>query len=425
VREEHFYLIRPPSVRNTMGAKSAWLSLLYSFSLLQGIRSQSVIDFTNYPANSRPCLISAATSSNCPTATVPQFNGCVCSNTGNFVTSAVQCLTSSDSADLAAVYGTMSSNCADSNTPLGFTLQQFLALAGGTSTTSTPNNPPATTTVTGVTTVSQQGTTKVQTFVTTVQPAKTTSSDVVTTIVVTPTGTSQTAPFTSVITLAGGSQSTSTAAPAGNGGNGGNSGSGSKLSTTAIIGMGVGIPVFLAIIGLIGTLCWCQRHRSRKREQQQPAPTPTMIVPGAAAVNPYVAGSHMSRPESAVTAYTNTAPVAAAYDYKAQQSRFSNMSYQKPSSPDYQSPDPRWSQQQSNPPNTYMAPQQTPSPPGQHPNWSQQPSPSPQGGPVYGAVPPNHMYQGVPHELPGGLYMQPQELPGQQEQGYGYNRSSK
>ena len=393
-----------------MGFQSAWFSLLISFTLLQCIKSQSVTDFSNYPANSRPCLVSAATSSNCPTANVPEFNGCVCSNGGNFVTSAVQCLTASDSGDLTSVYGTMSSNCATSNTPLGYTLQQFLAL-GGTGTTAV-NNPPSTTTVTGVTTISQQGTTKVSTFVTTAMPKLTTSSQV-TTIVITPTGTGQTAPFTSVITLvAGGSQTTGTSAAQGNGGSNGGSG-GSKLSTTAIIGIGVGGALCLAIVGLIVTLCWCQRRREKRNRAQQFGETAAAVP---VAQSGLVTSSQLSRPESSVATFTNAS--SAPYDANlAQQNRFSNMSYTKPSSPGHQSPNPRYSQQALGA-QPYMVPQQTPTPPGQ-PNW--QPTPPPGG--MYGAAPPYQVAPGgaAPMELPGHVYTPPQELPGGQQPHYGYN----
>jgi hypothetical protein len=373
------------------GFKSGWASVVLSFAIFGQIKSQSVLDFSNYPSGARSCLDSAATASKCDTSTVAAFNSCVCENGGNFVTNAVQCLTSSDSGDLTAVYGTMASNCADSNTPLPFTLQQFLALAGSSSTT-TPTKP-ITTTVTGVTTISQAGTTKVttSTFVSTAQSSAQ-SSNAVTTIVITPTG-SQTAPFTSVITMAattGSAQSTQT--PTASNNNGG----GSKLSTPVIAGMSVGIALVLALIGLISAICWKQRRSERNNRNSR---TELEAAPVT-----FVGGTPGTGPHSSVTTFNHSSPYDAAA-MKAQQNRFSNMSYNPPVSSGHQSPVQRWSNQQQNI-GSYHAPPGSEVPPTS--NWTVQSdggfSPNvaelPVQGPILQELPgqqPNMVHQQYPY----------------------------
>jgi len=334
-----------------MGLRATFLSYILTLTLLLNrAASQSPLDFSNYPAAAKACMVSAATSSKCDTTSVAVFNACVCGNGGNFVTSAVQCLTSSDASDLATVYGTMSSNCADSNTPLGYTLQQFLALGGSSS-----SSKPSTTTVVG-----SSGTTKT-TLTSTISHATITSA-VVTTIVITPTGSGATAPLTSVLTITGVSS-----APTATGTSSSSNGGGSKLSTGAIVGIAVGVPICLAIAGLIATLCWRQR---RKEKHQNISYEP---------VAPYIAQPGHD------TAYDPA-------KIQGQQNRFSNMSYMQQSSPDNQA----WKQAPNMAP--YYAPHGT-SPPQTQQHYHQQQS------------------DGQYVEMPGSTYA-PQELPGQDYQGY-------
>ncbi|KAK3323733.1 hypothetical protein B0T19DRAFT_212792 [Cercophora scortea] len=102
-----------------------------------------IVDFSPYPANSQDCLAKAVVSSNCGAGTentVTATNSCLCSNGGNFVTSAAACLGSSDPNDLSSVYLTLKDVCSKSSTPLSVGEEQYLAAAGfkGTLTATQP-----------------------------------------------------------------------------------------------------------------------------------------------------------------------------------------------------------------------------------------------------------------------------------------------
>ncbi|KAF2673769.1 MFS general substrate transporter [Microthyrium microscopicum] len=79
---------------------------------------------------------SAVQVANCNEDVVADFNACVCTNGGNFLANAYACINSNDPGDLSNVYSTMVGNCAYSNTPVPYTLNQILALGGSASTTS-------------------------------------------------------------------------------------------------------------------------------------------------------------------------------------------------------------------------------------------------------------------------------------------------
>lgn len=344
-----------------------------------------LIDFANYPAGSKSCLFSATNSSKCDQSTVPAFNACACSNGGNFVTSLAQCLQSSDPGDLTTVHTTLYSNCRDSNTPLPYSLQQFLALGGG----SVPVViSPVTTSA--VATITQQGTVQVTTLVSVVAPVTQTAA-VVTTVIVQPTGTNQ-APFTSVVTIPAGSaifqtftstttgskspQNTQAGVEQGNTDKSTSKG----LGTTAIIGIAVGGALFLALIGVIFAICWKQRRKEKTTVSAAP------LLPPSQPIHPT---SFHSRPHSTVTTMTDQTPMQ-------QQAPFPY--YDRPISKSPISSNIEYSPQPSVR-NTYYG-----TPPV---HQYQYPSPQPYDAPL----PASQVHNTGYIEMPGSAY-NPQELPG-------------
>ncbi|KAH6676890.1 hypothetical protein F5X68DRAFT_213575 [Plectosphaerella plurivora] len=85
-------------------------------------------DFSLYPGDAQGCLKDAAATSKCSDDTVAAGNKCLCSNGGSFVTNAATCIGREAPAALKTVWTTMSTSCADSNTPLVVTEDDFISI---------------------------------------------------------------------------------------------------------------------------------------------------------------------------------------------------------------------------------------------------------------------------------------------------------
>ncbi|KAK0721994.1 hypothetical protein B0T26DRAFT_810903 [Lasiosphaeria miniovina] len=93
--------------------------------------------FGFYPENSQDCLDQAADTANCPSSTVEVLNSCLCSNGGDFVTNTAKCLGTKDPDDVDAVFDTMQSACANSQTPLNMSKARFESIAASAASTTT------------------------------------------------------------------------------------------------------------------------------------------------------------------------------------------------------------------------------------------------------------------------------------------------
>lgn len=92
--------------------------------------SSSDVDFSAYPATTVSCLTRAADQAGCASEdTVTATNGCLCSDTGDFVTLAAQCVGDQGEQALLQVYATMQDSCTQTKTPLSVSQADFLAAA--------------------------------------------------------------------------------------------------------------------------------------------------------------------------------------------------------------------------------------------------------------------------------------------------------
>jgi hypothetical protein len=224
-------------------SRSALLALALWIS--SAICDDGVAVFTLYPAAARSCLTSASKASNCKNDTVPNFNGCVCGNGGNFLDNSAACLQKDDSSDLTVVYNTLSTNCANSNSPVSYDLSKWLSVASSAASSSSSSS-------------STSKSTKSTTASTSVQTIIAQTSAILSTVTLAPTGT-QTAGQVSVLTvLPGQTKTVSVAQPTGDSSSNNDS---SKLGTGAIIGLAVGVPCFLALAGLLGFFLWKGRQQ--------------------------------------------------------------------------------------------------------------------------------------------------------------------
>jgi hypothetical protein len=268
-------------------------SLLPLLALLQ-LTTAAVVDFSLYPTGAQACLYNAASASQCGTSSVPVFNSCVCSNGGGFIDSAAKCIAANDKGDLNSVYSVMSSNCATSNTPIAYSLSQYLSVAGAGS-TATPGTTTVATTVQQVSTITSQGTTLRITTSAVQTTVLSGPSAVVSTLTLGGQAPGESASVTVVtlipdVTATGSSPSSTSAAAAAPPANKG-------LSTGAIIGIGagVGVPLFLALVGLISVLIW------RGRRRRDPPPPQSTAYPNT---EPSTTGLS-PRPMSTVTTLDN------------------------------------------------------------------------------------------------------------------------
>jgi len=213
----------PP--HNALLSLFALSALLPAFSV-----AQSAANFDLYPASARSCLYAASDKTSCDTSSVPVYNACVCSNTDSFVANTAKCLAAEDPSDLDSVYSTLKTNCGNSGTPLGLSEDEWnKAASQGASSTSSPSSTPAPTSAASSSTAKETGTTTA--------PSTTGSTTASSTSSASPTNTSDAA-------------------------NNDNHDDQHKISTTGIIGIAVGVPVLLAMCGLIYVLWW------RRRKQQ-------------------------------------------------------------------------------------------------------------------------------------------------------------
>lgn len=97
-------------------------------------------DFSPYPAAAQSCLNAADKNSGCDGSSVPAMNGCLCTNTSDFVPSAARCIGRESPDDLKATYATLKINCDGSNTPMAISETDFLQL--GDNVTSTTRQMP-------------------------------------------------------------------------------------------------------------------------------------------------------------------------------------------------------------------------------------------------------------------------------------------
>ncbi|ERS97273.1 hypothetical protein HMPREF1624_06604 [Sporothrix schenckii ATCC 58251] len=133
--------------RRRRPAPTPFVALFVTLLLLvqtTAVRAAFTNNFDAYPVGTRSCLDSASTASGCNGDTVTAMNDCLCSNTGNFVIGAAECIGKSDLADLETVYTTMASACSFSNTPLSVSQKDFLAAGNGTYSSSTTTMPSTT-----------------------------------------------------------------------------------------------------------------------------------------------------------------------------------------------------------------------------------------------------------------------------------------
>lgn len=264
-------------------------SLLFLLSAAVSIVAADALDFSLYPKNSQSCLYSAADASACDHSTVPKFNACVCSNGGGFLESAASCLGANDPADVSGVYTTMSTNCADSNTPIAYTSAKWASVASAGASKATSSGKGTTTT---------KGTTTAKTTVT--APAGSTK---ILTVTQRPSAGQTSAPI-STVTLTPGQVTTVTDSPTGTDSAAAQTTSAvptvpSKIGTGVIAGAATGGAVILALAGL--ALFFFLRYRKQKRAAQ-PESAPFM--------GPYSGGGNSSN--------TNT-------EYKPQHQSYANL----------------------------------------------------------------------------------------------------
>lgn len=99
-------------------------------------RASSDVDFSAYPTTTVSCLTRAADQAGCASEdTVTATNGCLCSDTGDFVTRAAQCIGDQGEQALLQVYATMEDSCTQTKTPLSVSQADFLAAADAARTT--------------------------------------------------------------------------------------------------------------------------------------------------------------------------------------------------------------------------------------------------------------------------------------------------
>jgi len=277
-------------------------------------KTYAALDFSNYPIGSQACLYSSAAQSICGAFDGLAFNQCACSSTGNFIQLAVQCISrAGDAGDLQIVWQTANTNCALSNTPLAYSLAQFLAFAPTTTTTSSTSSA-------GVASSSLS---------TSTNPASTPSTS----------STSAVASSTS-----GSSSGAITSA-----------GSGASLSTGAIVGLVIGVLIILGVVAVTITL-FCIHRRKKKVKQvnqqtQGVTPTASKYIPPSAVpgVMP-MAGYGGPPPQSNL----NNTPY---YQPSASDPRYSIYSNGSNNMGDYQSALPQYTPAQSQP---YVVQGQTP-----------------------------------------------------------------
>lgn len=109
-------------------------------------------DFDFYPSKAQSCLTKAADKANCPHDTMTQLNSCQCSDGGDFVTNTAACLASEDPDDVVAVYAVMEGACANSNTGITLSRQEFVSIASSAAATATTASSTATSTASATST---------------------------------------------------------------------------------------------------------------------------------------------------------------------------------------------------------------------------------------------------------------------------------
>jgi hypothetical protein len=179
------------------------------------------------------------------------MNQCLCTNGGNFVVAAAQCIGKQSPADVAQTYTELAVNCQGSNTPLTISQAQFLAAASGSVSTTTAVQTAKVTTISG----------RPTTVTATLTPTPTQGPTVTVTTTPTPTD--------------------------GNKSNGGDGG----MGTGAKIGIAAGsVAVGVALIAALVFCCFRRRKRNSSKEESHP-----MLDPPASA---FPGSEHSSRPST-------------------------------------------------------------------------------------------------------------------------------
>jgi hypothetical protein len=119
-------------------------SAAIAFILVSASRAADTLDFSFYPKGAISCLDDAAEKSLCQSSSVELTNSCLCRNGGDFITNTAACVGRSSRDDLATVYETMRDACANSNTPINVSEDEFMAAASAVATTSTTSSPGST-----------------------------------------------------------------------------------------------------------------------------------------------------------------------------------------------------------------------------------------------------------------------------------------
>ncbi|KAK4103422.1 hypothetical protein N658DRAFT_407666, partial [Parathielavia hyrcaniae] len=215
---------------------------LVALVLVSASRAQGdTVDFGFYPEEAQDCLYEAASTSQCRSSTVPATNSCLCRNGGDFITIAAACLGKSVARSLTAVYETMRDACADTNTPINITEDEFMEAARGAETTTSSRR---------TTTTTQSSTTTTATS----EPSETTTESATTTATNTGTATT-TGPAET------GSQDDEQQEQ-------GNTGESSALTTGALAGIVAGAIGGIAV--LAGVLYFLCRRKGKLGEESHP-----------------------------------------------------------------------------------------------------------------------------------------------------------
>ncbi|KAM3473342.1 hypothetical protein MY8738_008430 [Beauveria namnaoensis] len=245
------------------------------FLLLLAAPSALSLDasFEFYPKAAQSCLSKAATSSACSGDTSKELNACLCSNGGQFVEKAIQCLAQENNDVMGDVFTTMDDACSTSGTPLSWKWSDWVdAAKSATSSSSSSSSTTTTLTETSTKTVTKT--------------ASTTATESTSTTLTTATASSTSSGSSSPSSIATATATNSpTSSPSPSPGD-----SSSNLSTTATIGIAAGVSV--AGVAAIAALAFFL-VRKRKRASQPPM-SYSMLTPekyngagGAGAVTSY------------------------------------------------------------------------------------------------------------------------------------------
>ncbi|EJP65089.1 uncharacterized protein BBA_05859 [Beauveria bassiana ARSEF 2860] len=230
-------------------ASRAFPRLLLLFLLAAPSALALDASFEFYPKAAQSCLSKAATSSACSGDTSKELNACLCSNGGQFVEKAIQCLAQENNDVMGDVFTTMDDACTTSGTPLSWKWSDWVD-AAKSATSSSSSSTTTTSTETSTTTVTKTSSTT----------ATESTSTTLTTATASSTSSGSSSP-SSIATATTTNSPTSSPSPSPG------ESSSSDLSTTATIGIAAGVSV--AGVAAIAALAFFL-VRKRKRASQPP-----------------------------------------------------------------------------------------------------------------------------------------------------------